>query len=95
MQAIRGALKEHGFDGMQVLGEPGRAPWHGSCLSGAGRRRARVCAARSTDPEEFSIDELVDRLIVIEKIEKGISQSEKGETISHGKMEEEIQKWFK
>jgi hypothetical protein len=46
-------------------------------------------------PEEFSLDELVDRLIVIEKIEKDISQSEKGETISHGKMEEEIQKWFK
>ena len=28
-------------------------------------------------PEEFSIDELVERLILIEKIERGLDQSEK------------------
>lgn len=46
-------------------------------------------------PEEFSIDELGDRLILIEKIEEGEKQSLKGDTISSGEMDKEIEKWFK
>lgn len=46
-------------------------------------------------PEEFSIDELIDRLILIEKIEYGIKQSENGEVISDSEMDKEIKKWFK
>ncbi len=46
-------------------------------------------------PEEFSIDELVQRLILIEKIELGIAQSERGETISQSELDNEIEKWFK
>ncbi|SLJ90702.1 hypothetical protein [Salegentibacter salarius] len=38
-------------------------------------------------PETFSIDELVERLIFIEKVENGISQSEKGEVISEDELE--------
>ena len=45
-------------------------------------------------PEEFSIDELIDRLILIEKIEKGNIQSEKGEVISETDLDKEIIKWF-
>ena len=45
-------------------------------------------------PEEFSLDELIDRLIVIEKIEKGINQSGKDETISESELDKEIDKWF-
>jgi len=33
-------------------------------------------------PEGFSIDELVERLILIEKVELGLKQSENGEIIS-------------
>ena len=33
-------------------------------------------------PEEFSIDELVERLIIIEKVENGLKQSEQGDIIS-------------
>ncbi len=46
-------------------------------------------------PEEFSLDELIERLILMEKIELGIQQSEKGETISESELEKEIEKWFK
>jgi hypothetical protein len=46
-------------------------------------------------PEEFSIDDLIDRLILIEKIEHGIKQSENGEVISDSEMDKEIKKWFK
>ena len=45
-------------------------------------------------PEKFSIDELVEKLILIEKIESGNKQSENGEVISEGEMENEIEKWF-
>ena len=44
--------------------------------------------------EEFSIDELVDNLILIEKIETGNKQSENGEVISESEMENEMEKWF-
>ncbi len=45
-------------------------------------------------PEEFSIDELVEKLILIEKIENGEKQSLNGETISEVELESEINKWF-
>ena len=46
-------------------------------------------------PETFSIDELVERLIFIEKVENGISQSKKGDVISEDELDNEIEKWFK
>jgi len=44
---------------------------------------------------EFTIDELVERLILIEKIENGISQSDRDEVISDSQLDKELQKWFK
>lgn len=46
-------------------------------------------------PETFSIDELVERLVLIEKIEKGNEQSEKGEVISEDALNKELEKWFR
>jgi len=46
-------------------------------------------------PDEFSIDELVERLILIEKIERGNKQSENDEVISESELDREIEKWFK
>ncbi|MBE7639788.1 MULTISPECIES: hypothetical protein [Salegentibacter] len=46
-------------------------------------------------PETFSIDELVERLIFIEKVENGINQSKKGDVISEEQLDKEIEKWFK
>ena len=45
-------------------------------------------------PEQFSIDELVESLILIEKIENGNKQSEKGEVIEDTELDNEIEKWF-
>jgi hypothetical protein len=42
----------------------------------------------------FSKDELVERLILLEKIEIGIKQSDNGEIITEAEMENEIKKWF-
>jgi len=46
-------------------------------------------------PEEFSIDDLVERLILIEKVETGMNQSERGEIISDSDLDNEVDKWFK
>ena len=45
-------------------------------------------------PEEFSIEDLIERLILIEKIELGNQQSLAGEVISDDKLEEEMTKFF-
>ena len=46
-------------------------------------------------PEKFSLEDLIEKLILIDKIESGIKQSENGEVIPELKMENEIEKWFK
>ena len=46
-------------------------------------------------PEEFSIDELFERLIFIEKIERGNKQSEINEVISEIELQNEMKEWFK
>tara|TARA_R100000935_G_scaffold11996_1_gene23753 strand:- start:587 stop:769 length:183 start_codon:yes stop_codon:yes gene_type:complete len=46
-------------------------------------------------PEEFSIDDLVERLILIEKVETGLNQSERGDIISESDLDNEVEKWFK
>lgn len=46
--------------------------------------------------DEISIDELIDRLVFIEKLEARISLSEKGgSTITEEEMRNEIEKWSK
>jgi hypothetical protein len=45
-------------------------------------------------PEQFSIDDLIERLILVEKIENGKSQSENGDILSESEFDKEIDKWF-
>lgn len=45
-------------------------------------------------PEEFSIEDLIERLILLEKIETGVKESENNQVISEMALEEEIKKWF-
>jgi len=46
-------------------------------------------------PAELSIDELIDRLIFVEKLEKRLELSKKNETISEQVVENEMKEWFK
>ncbi|PKL79627.1 MAG: hypothetical protein CVV25_07095 [Ignavibacteriae bacterium HGW-Ignavibacteriae-4] len=46
-------------------------------------------------PDSFTIDELIDRLILIEKIEIGLKQSEADDVISEEELNAEIEQWFK
>ena len=44
-------------------------------------------------PGEFDLEELMEKLVFVEKIEKGLKQLEKGETILHEKAKKVIKKW--
>lgn len=55
--------------------------------------KEKVIDSLKTMPDSFSIDELIDRLLFIEKVEKGLSQSEKGEVCSQEQAREMLKKW--
>jgi len=44
-------------------------------------------------PDSFTIDELIEQLIFIEKVEEGIKQSDEGKTISNDDVKSMIEKW--
>ena len=46
-------------------------------------------------PDSFTIDELIDQLIFIEKVEQGIKQSYEGKVISNDDVKVIIDKWSK
>ncbi|HQW12705.1 MAG TPA: hypothetical protein PK076_11200 [Saprospiraceae bacterium] len=46
-------------------------------------------------PDEFTLEELIDKVILLDKIEKGNKQSERNEVLNEEELENEMQKWFK
>ena len=42
-------------------------------------------------PEEFSIEDLIDKLLLLDKIEKAERESQRGETITEAELEKEIE----
>ena len=57
--------------------------------------KAKLIETIDKFPDTFSIDELIEKAILIDKIERGDEQSKKGNTISEEELEKEMQKWFK
>lgn len=46
-------------------------------------------------PDQFSIDELMDKLILLQKIEMGLEQSKKGDVHTTQEAKELLKKWSK
>lgn len=46
-------------------------------------------------PDEFSLDELFERLILLENINKGLQQVEEGKVMSQEVAKEKMKKWQK
>ena len=46
-------------------------------------------------PERFSLDDLLDRIVLLQKIEIGLEQSQKGQTKSTKESKEILAKWLK
>lgn len=46
-------------------------------------------------PDSFTIDELIDELIFVERVEEGFQQSELGKVVSNEEVKLIIDKWSK
>ena len=46
-------------------------------------------------PDEFSIDELIERLLIIEKVENGRRQYQEGKVLTSDQVRERMEKWGK
>jgi len=57
--------------------------------------REKVINSIKDLPDSFTIDELIDRLILIEKVEQGLEQSTEGKVIPHEEVKKIIEKWSK
>lgn len=55
----------------------------------------QIIEALTQFPDSFEIDMLIERLIFIQKVEKGLLQSQKGEVFSTEKAKEKLRKWHK
>jgi len=46
-------------------------------------------------PDDASVEDAVERLILLSKIEKGIKEADAGQLILHDEMKERMAKWLK
>ncbi|WP_303918092.1 hypothetical protein [Draconibacterium sediminis] len=56
--------------------------------------KAKVISELNKFPEEFSMDELFEKLILMEKIDKAREQSARGDVVSEAELDYEVKKWF-
>lgn len=45
-------------------------------------------------PEEFTLDELVEKLLIVEKVNRGLKDVEEGKTITDAELDKKMKKWF-
>lgn len=44
-------------------------------------------------PKEFELEDLIEKLVFVEKVEKGLAQTKEGKTVSHENVKEIAKKW--
>ena len=57
--------------------------------------KSQVLNSVGSLPEQFSIDELIDRLLFVDKIETGLTQSKTGRVNSEEEAKQKLSKWLK
>jgi len=45
-------------------------------------------------PDSVTMDEVLDHIVLLEKIENGLDQADKGQTLTEEEMDEKISKWL-
>ena len=46
-------------------------------------------------PDDASVEDAMERLLFLAKIEKGLQQADAGKTVSHDQVKEKMAKWLK
>jgi hypothetical protein len=57
--------------------------------------KEKVIRTISKLPETFSLDELVERMIILNKIEKGLKDSDEENVISEEELDKRMKEWLK
>lgn len=57
--------------------------------------KQKVLRAVQSLPEDASLEDAMERLLFLAKVEKGIRQADAGQTIPHGKVKQKMKKWLK
>jgi hypothetical protein len=58
-------------------------------------RKSEIIKTLSYLPEKFSVDEFIDRLIFMQKVQEGIKDSESGKSVSTAVAKKRLKKWLK
>lgn len=45
-------------------------------------------------PDEFTLDELIEKLLIIDKVNRGLLDVEEGRTVSETELDKRMAKWF-
>ncbi len=56
--------------------------------------KEKVLEAVKSLPDDASIEDAMERLLFLAKIEKGIVQADAGESIPHERVKERMEKWL-
>ena len=57
--------------------------------------REKVIRAVQDLPDDASVEDAMERLLLLAKIERGIQQADDGQTIAHSQVKERMAKWLK
>jgi len=57
--------------------------------------KERVIEAVHDLPDDATIEDAMERLLLLSKVQKGIDQADAGHTLSHGEVRERMAKWLK
>lgn len=57
--------------------------------------KEKVMQAVQGLPEDAAIEDAMEKLLFIAKIEMGLQQADSGQTISHDEVKKRVEKWLK
>ncbi|HEX9956946.1 MAG TPA: hypothetical protein VGA96_06815 [Fibrella sp.] len=55
--------------------------------------KEKVLDSLATMPDEFPLEDLLERLVFVQKVEEGLKQSEHGETVPIDEVKQRLRKW--
>ena len=58
-------------------------------------KKSTVIQTLNELPQKFDLDELLERLMIIEKIDEALEDAKSGKTVSHDKVKKMVAKWNK
>ena len=57
--------------------------------------KEKVITAINDMPQDFDLDVLMEKLVFIEKVEKGLEQLNQGNTLTHEQVKQKVKEWQK